>query len=370
MIRKILKGCILSVFAISILLYLVPSPAANVEGTRLYIRQDDLIGTKPIFFALTGNGTLVGWGGDSGHMFRGIRDGFGSPYVMRKVLAKNVKDFACGIYNGMYIDEDSQLWGWGANAGLLFAERDVVYNDAVKIMEDVQSVAIGRDHAAAIKTDGTLWTWGRNLQGQLGIGTKGEKDGHIIDEGKYYEPQKIMENVQGIYILEDNITFAVAGNNELYVWGNGTICSPHKIAENIQTVDIAAIRRNGTTFQCLTTTGEIYLFDLYAEDFEAQFDKSTLYNAKSICRDGVIKEDDSLWKWEVSEDEHRLVEVEKNVACAAADFYLTDSGKLFVNSPMSVMPKPVATVVPYLRNGVILLCGALLIACKRNKEAV
>ena len=96
-----------------------------------------------------------------------------------------------------------------------------------------------------------------------------------------------------------------------------------------------------------------------------------IYKAESICRFAVMKEDGSLWKWEMSEDESQLVEVEKDVAyAAAADFYLTDSGKLYVDSPMSVAPKPIVTVVPYLRNGMILLCGVLLMARKQNKESV
>ena len=322
-------------------------------------------------FALTDNGSLVGWGGKSVRLFRSTRDGFGSPYVMRQVLANNVKDFACGAYNGMYIDDENSLWGWGVDEGLLFTDESKSSGAAVKIMEDVQSVAVGRYHAAVIKTDGSLWTWGRNGQGQLGLGTMGEKDGHTVDEGKYYEPQRVMEEAKGIYIFEDNITFAVDGNDDLYVWGNSVICSPHKIAENIQTVDLAAITQDGTTFQCLTTTGDIFLFNLYAEDFERQFDESVLNNAESICRFAVMKEDGFLWKWEMSEGKIQLVEVEKDVAyAAAADFYLTESGKLFVDSTMSVLPKPIVAVVPYLRNAIILLCGVLLITRQRNKEIV
>ena len=324
-----------------------------------------------MYFALTGNGNLIGWGGKSVRSFRSTRDGFGSPYVMRQVVANNAKDFACGAYNGMYIDDENSLWGWGVDEGLLFTDKRKSSGAAVRIMENVQSIAVGRYHAAAIKTDGSLWTWGRNLDGQLGIGTIGVKDGNIIDEGKYYEPQKVMEDAKSIYILEDSITFAVAGNDDLYVWGNGAIYSPHKIAEDIQSVDLAAITKNGTVFQCLTTNGDIFLFDLYAEKFEAQFDEPILSNAESICRFAVMKEDGSLWKWEIFEGEGSLVEVDKDVAYAAAeDFYLTDTGKLFVNSTASIMPKPIVAVVPHLRNAIVLLCGLLIITCQRKKKTV
>ena len=84
-----------------------------------------------------------------------------------------------------------------------------------------------------------------------------------------------------------------------------------------------------------------------------------------------MKEDGSLWKWEMSEGESGLVEVDKDVAhAAAANFYLTDTGKLFVDSTASILPKPIVAIVPYLRNTIILLCGLLLITGQRNKETV
>ena len=33
------------------------------------------------------------------------------------------------------------------------------------------SVSAGQYHTVGIKTDGTLWAWGRNSEGQLGDGT-------------------------------------------------------------------------------------------------------------------------------------------------------------------------------------------------------
>ena len=37
-------------------------------------------------------------------------------------------------------------------------------------LQDVESVSAGHYHSIALKEDGTVWTWGDNSEGQLGIG--------------------------------------------------------------------------------------------------------------------------------------------------------------------------------------------------------
>ena len=44
-------------------------------------------------------------------------------------------------------------------------------SDPVRIMDQVIAVAAGQSYALAIKSDGTIWTWGGNIVGELGDGT-------------------------------------------------------------------------------------------------------------------------------------------------------------------------------------------------------
>ena len=75
------------------------------------------------------------------------------------------------------------LWAWGSNqAGQLGTETQETSTDLegnpipyasqpLAVMEDVVSASAGADFTVALKTDGTLWTWGGNDEGQLGTGT-------------------------------------------------------------------------------------------------------------------------------------------------------------------------------------------------------
>ena len=44
-----------------------------------------------------------------------------------------------------------------------------------RVLSAVAAAAAGMNHSLARKTDGSLWTWGRNLRRQLGDGTSTER---------------------------------------------------------------------------------------------------------------------------------------------------------------------------------------------------
>jgi alpha-tubulin suppressor-like RCC1 family protein len=77
----------------------------------------------------------------------------------------------------MCIRQDSSLWSWGDNqAGQLGigtngSTYDKKIPTKVDSIESVQRVVCGLLQCAAITYDSTLFTWGRNLNGQLGNGT-------------------------------------------------------------------------------------------------------------------------------------------------------------------------------------------------------
>jgi alpha-tubulin suppressor-like RCC1 family protein len=87
----------------------------------------------------------------------------------------NWKQVACGGYFTAAIKTDGTLWTWGQNtSGQLGNNTTTQRNTPVTTFAggtNWKQVAGGLSHTSAIKTDGTLWTWGFNGSGQLGNNT-------------------------------------------------------------------------------------------------------------------------------------------------------------------------------------------------------
>jgi len=73
------------------------------------------------------------------------------------------------------IKTDGTLWSWGRNEAGRLGQGDTIYRSSpvqVGALTDWASVALGFRSGHGIKTDGTLWSWGHNGNyGQLGDGT-------------------------------------------------------------------------------------------------------------------------------------------------------------------------------------------------------
>src|SRR5574343_230437 len=70
------------------------------------------------------------------------------------------------------IKTDGTLWGWGQNSQYPLGTTTTDWRSSpVQTLAggtNWKQVSGGTNHSCAIKTDGTLWTWGDNFYGQLG----------------------------------------------------------------------------------------------------------------------------------------------------------------------------------------------------------
>jgi alpha-tubulin suppressor-like RCC1 family protein len=137
--------------------------------------------------AIKTDGTLWTWGDNSyGQLGDGTIVNKSSP-VTTVAGGTNWKQVAGGALHTAAIKTDGTLWTWGrCNYGQLGDGTIVNKSSPVTTAgggTNWKQVACGTLHTAAIKTDGTLWTCGYNIVGQLGDGTTGRKSSPVTTAG-------------------------------------------------------------------------------------------------------------------------------------------------------------------------------------------
>lgn len=125
--------------------------------------------------ALKNDGTLWTTGNnDNGQL------GNGKPYIKTNIFNQigNSNDWlliSTRIYTSSAIKKDGTLWTWGDNQegqlGNGDVDNDVTIPTQIGTDTNWKQIASGDLNSSAIKTNGTLWTWGLNDYGQLGDGT-------------------------------------------------------------------------------------------------------------------------------------------------------------------------------------------------------
>jgi len=75
---------------------------------------------------------------------------------------------AAGYYFGLAVGQNGTLWGWGKNdeGGLGLGDSSTKYSPVqIGSLTNWKQVACGYRHTLAVKTNGTLWSWGSNNSG-------------------------------------------------------------------------------------------------------------------------------------------------------------------------------------------------------------
>lgn len=98
-----------------------------------------------------------------------------SIYSPHKVM-DNVIFASIGLECSGAITKDGSLYMWGDNDfGQLGIGDNIEYSEVpVKVMEHVKFVSVGDSYTAAITDNGTLYMWGSNFYGELGDGTNND----------------------------------------------------------------------------------------------------------------------------------------------------------------------------------------------------
>ena len=129
--------------------------------------------------ALKEDGTIWAWGINfNGQLGPGGGSTDFSPHpnaIQVTGLPGGMTNIAAGKSFGLAIAGDGTIWGWGDNSAHQLGHGNGSFQTPtpgqIPNFNNVVSIAAGANHSVALKSDGSVWGWGSNSDGQLGDGT-------------------------------------------------------------------------------------------------------------------------------------------------------------------------------------------------------
>ena len=151
-----------------------------------------------------------------------------------KVVNDSNIQISLGYKFSVALKQDGTVWSWGQNNdGELGLGNTTEYDEPqqiTEITEKITDVKTGYYHSIALTEKGEVYTWGYNGNGQLGNGTR--EDSLV--------PVKVtgLENIAKVNAYK-YMTIALTQNGEVYAWGSGYGAKPVKLNFTRKIIDVS-----------------------------------------------------------------------------------------------------------------------------------
>ncbi len=221
--------------------------------------KNKISGSSYMSMAVKEDGSLWTWG-------NGYEGGIGNNYKKnpeRFVGISDCKSVSVGFSHALILKDDGSVWAWGNNYRGQLGNGNSGSNSNsdsfVKIsgLDEIVSISARMHSSMALKNDGSVWTWGYNANGQLGIGSH---DDQVTPNNVVLDKKAIKISAGDYYsiVLLENGTVWAWGINDKGQLGDGGQTErtrPAKVSGLSDIIDIAtgethslALKRDGTVF--------------------------------------------------------------------------------------------------------------------------
>jgi alpha-tubulin suppressor-like RCC1 family protein len=225
------------------------------------------------------------------------------------------KTISVSLYNGSSVKSDGTLWTWGYGGyGQNGLNNQLDQNSPVQVgaltnwknvISQIQNCTI------AVRTDGTLWAWGRNAYGQLGLG-------NVVARSSPTQVGALTtwSKIAGI----STTTLAVKTDGTLWAWGDNSngVLGLNDVNPRSSPVQVGALT-NWSSISCSTasfgikTDGTLWAWGLNVYGtlgtgntvaYSSPVQVGALSNWASVvtCQDSTyaVKTDGTLWAWGIN----------------------------------------------------------------------
>ena len=193
------------------------SSPIQIPGTTWGTNQLSSAAYDRQYLAVKTDGTLWSWGNNDGGRLGINTPGHRSSPI--QIPGTTWALCAMGKNNSMAVKTDGTLWTWGDNDygrlgineahGSQWSSPKQIPGTSWK--STGKSISASGEGMMAMRTDGTLWAWGRNNKGQLGQNS-------VVN---YSSPVQIPGTTWDIIDQGDGLNLAIKTDGTLWSWGDG-----------------------------------------------------------------------------------------------------------------------------------------------------
>jgi alpha-tubulin suppressor-like RCC1 family protein len=211
--------------------------------------------------AITLAGDVYSWGHNQyGQLGKGTVDTYGSPVLTEpQYYQGDYEAVSAGDYFTVALKSTGEIYAWGRNYDGQLGEgttddRYFPFQESTA-STDWTAIATGGGHVLALKADGSIWSWGLNSSGQLGLG----------DTVNVSDPTQVGTDLDWAEVYAGGpYSMAKKDDGSLWGWGSGssgqlglggmdTFYTPVRLREGIDwltaetgTIHTHAIKTDGT----------------------------------------------------------------------------------------------------------------------------
>lgn len=292
---------------------------SNVTQLGAVTTWNNISGSAQHSLATRTDGTLWAWGrningcttlGGSTYSYAAARTATPTQIGILTTWASVEAQSDSGV--SFAIKTDGTLWAWGAgSSGVLGLGNTTSYSSPKQVgaLTNWKSISNRTGlSVSAIKTDGTLWTWGNNASGQLGLG----------NTTWYSSPKQVGslgEWKSSVSAL--STTFAIKTDGTLWAWGLGTYgnlglgnstaySSPKQVGLDTWTTITSSayvtlgIKADGTLWGWgQNNLGQLGLGDNIVRSIPTQIGNLKTWSSVKTSKNSTIaiRTDGTLWTW-------------------------------------------------------------------------
>ena len=187
------------------------SSPVQVVGNHSFVR---IFGASESFFGIKNNCQVWGWGRNQNGQL-GVNNTGDQVSPVQIVGNHSFVEVKHSGYNGIGLKQNGQVWCWGQNSwGQIGDNTTIARISPVQVVGNHSFVSIATDYygtAYGLKSNGQVWSWGVNSYGSLGIG---------VFATNYSSPVQVVGNHSFIDIYTGSATaIGLKSNGSVWMWG-------------------------------------------------------------------------------------------------------------------------------------------------------